>query len=82
MDDMEMDDMSEESKDESGKKKPDEYDIKCAVEHVLKAEEIKADKKLWPLVQKELEQKGIAIKKAIRTFKDLKDVAYEKSKEA
>lgn len=79
MEDMEMDDMSEESGEAKGKKY-DKHEIQCAVDHVLKAEEIKADKKLWPVVQKELESKGVAIKKAIRTFKDLKDVAYEKTK--
>lgn len=76
---MEMEDMGEDKKDSKG---PDEYEIKCAVEHVLKAEEIKADAKLWPLVQKELTKKGVAIKKAIRSLDDLKRVASEKSKEA
>ena len=78
----EMEEMGEESEEmeKESDKKIDKYELKCAVEHVLKAEEIKADKKMWPLVKKELEAKGVAIKTAIRSFKDLKEVAYEKTK--
>lgn len=78
----EMEEMGEESEEmeKESDGKVDKYELKCAVEHVMKAEEIKADKKMWPLVKKELEAKGVAIKKAIRSFKDLKEVAYEKTK--
>lgn len=79
----EMDmDSSEESPTEDKKEGPEEYEIECAVNHVIKAEEIKADAKLWPYVKKELDKKGVAIKAAIKSLKDLDKVAYEKSKEA
>jgi len=72
--------MESKDSDESSEKEYQEHEITCAVDTVVKAEEIKANKDLWPKVQDELKKKGVAINKAIKTFKDLKDVAYEKTK--
>lgn len=61
------------------KESHDDYEIECAARDVLKAEEIKADKALWPKVQAKLKEQGEAIKK-ITSFKQLRDVAQEKIK--
>jgi hypothetical protein len=44
-------------------KEYDEYEIKNCADMVLKAEEVKADSKKWPLVQKELEKRKSALDK-------------------
>ncbi len=66
--------------EETSEKEYEKHEISCAVDTILKAEEIKADAKMWPIVRDELKKKGVAVNKAIKTFKDLKDVAYEKTK--
>ncbi len=83
---MDMEDMSEsedamdEANDKPGEDAPDEHELSCAVDTVIKAEEIKADAKMWPHVKEALKAKGVAVNKAVRTLKDLKEVAYEKTK--
>lgn len=73
-----MEDMGVDPKEDS-KKEHEEYEIDCAARDVLKAEEIKADASLWPKVQAKLKSQGEAIKK-ITSFKQLREVAQEKSK--
>lgn len=73
--------LGEEKEMEGKEKEPSEYEIQCAVDHVLKAEEVKNDSKMWPLVKAKLEEKGVAIKTAIKSLDDLRKVAEKKSKE-
>ena len=58
----------------------EEHEIECAARDVLKAEEIKADPKMWPKVQAKLKEQGEAIKK-ITSMKQLKQVVYEKTRD-
>lgn len=51
--------------------KPDDYEIKDAVNTLVRAEEIKNDERLWPYVEKELGKKV----KAIKSLDDLRKVA-------
>lgn len=65
----------EESKDNG----VDEWKVRDGVDTLLKAEEIKADKKLMPLVQKELSKKHKALMK-ISSIQDMRD-AYQDMEE-
>lgn len=73
--------LGEEKEMEGKEKEPSDYEIQCAVDYVLKAEEVKNDSKLWPIVKAKLEEKGVAIKTAIKSLDDLRKVAEKKSKE-
>jgi len=42
----------------------EKWEIESAAESVIRAEEIKADKKMWPKVQKELKRKAAAARRA------------------
>jgi hypothetical protein len=46
---------------EKEEKEYDDYEIDCAVKTLIKAEEIKKDSKLWPLVVEKLKQQKEAI---------------------
>lgn len=42
----------------------DKWEIESAADAIIRAEEIKADKKMWPRVQKELKRKAAAARRA------------------
>ena len=56
---------TEESK--ASEKKYEDYEVSCAVDTLLKAEEIKEDKELMKFVNKELEKKNKALQKITST---------------
>jgi hypothetical protein len=56
------------------KDKYDEWEIRNAVDTLIRAEEIKANKKLVALAQKELDKR----KKAINSIDDLRAIAKDK----
>lgn len=82
---MDMEDMSEsedamdEANDKPGEDAPDEHELSCAVDTVIKAEEIKADAKMWPHVKEALKAKGVAVNKAVQRLKTLKKSRMNKS---
>lgn len=45
-------------------KTDEKWEIESAADAIIRAEEIKADKKMWPKVQKELKRKAAAAKRA------------------
>jgi len=61
--------------------KYDEYAVRNACDTLKKAEEIREDEKMMALVTKELGKEHKRTKKAIRSIGDLRQAAYEKSKE-
>lgn len=69
-----------ESESEDKEKGYGEYDLKCAVDTIIKAEEIKADKKLMDAIKPMLDKKVSAIKN-ISSLAELKKVAKEKINE-
>lgn len=64
----------------TGEKKgpPDKYEIESAADTLLRAEQIKADKKLMPHVHKHLQEKKKAV---IRSLEDLKKVSHDRRME-
>jgi hypothetical protein len=68
----------EEEKDDG---KIEKWEVDCAVDAIIRAEEIKKNPKLFPLVKEKLLEKQKNIKTTIRSLSDLKKVAEEKSKE-
>jgi hypothetical protein len=62
------------------KKEYEKYEIESAVDCLIRAEEIKMNKDLFPLVEECLSKKQDAIKK-ISSISDLKKIANEKSME-
>jgi len=66
---------------EAGEEKEyDEYEIKHCADTVLKAEEVKADPKKWPLVQEELKKRKAALE-SLTGLDKIKAKAKEKMKE-
>jgi hypothetical protein len=59
----------------------DEWEIKCAVDDLIKAEEIKNDKEKMKYVYPLLQEKLGKTKAAIDSLEKLKSVAKEKQKE-
>ncbi len=57
--------------------KPEKYEIENAVNTLLRAEEIKNDKRLMPHVHKHIQKK----KAAISSLAELKEVAHDRRKE-
>jgi len=58
-------------------KSDDQWEIDSAAESIIRAQEIRADKKLWPKVQKALRKKAEAAHRAVmetRASKGLKKV--------
>lgn len=59
----------------------EDWEVDSACEAICRAEEIKKNKELWPLVQKKLEEKQANMATAIKSLSQLRKVAQEKSKE-
>ena len=72
-------DMPMESKKKGSK--PEAYEIECWADHIIKAEEIKADPEKMKYVKPVLEKRMMGMKKAISSIADLKAVAQEKGTE-
>lgn len=70
----------EEYNEKGEKKEFEKYEIDNAVDCLIRAEEIKMNKKLYPLVKEELDKKEMIIGK-ISSLKDLKRVAKKKAAE-
>lgn len=58
-----------------------EYDVKCAVDTLIKAEEIKADSELMSYVKPLLEAKLKGAQSAISSIKDIKEARQKLDKE-
>lgn len=67
---------------ESSEEEYKDWEIKDAADTVCRAEEIKKNPKLWPLVKEKILAKAEAVNAAVKSLDDLKKVAREKSKES
>lgn len=74
-------DASPVDENEKDDKVPDEWEIRSAVDCLIRAEEIKGNKKLMPLVAKELQERKDAIAKVPTSIADLKKLAKQKESE-
>lgn len=72
--DMEMEDMETEGEDEE----LDEYEVRCAADTLLRAEEIKKDKKLFKAALESLKEK----RSAINSIADLRKKAFGSDEES
>lgn len=60
----------------------DKYEIECAVDTLLRAEEIKADAEKMAYIKPLLEKKVSSMKKTISSISELKAVRQKKAEEA